>query len=65
MISTKKVITIDRLGEKQENVCRLCNDLALCNNFRCYKKKQGKANCPNCDERLCQHHWRIYFRNNI
>jgi hypothetical protein len=53
------------LEEEQEKLCRLCNEQALCNKFICYKKKQGKFDCSSCEERLCQHHWRIYFRKNI
>jgi len=50
---------------EEEKICRLCNTSAICNKFTCYKQKQGKVDCNNCDERLCQHHWRIFFRNNI
>jgi len=65
MISKKKEVFSGTLDKKQEIGCRLCSELALCDKFVCYKKKQGKFNCSSCEERLCQHHWRIYFRNNI
>ncbi len=64
MITPKKEIIMFSQKE-EEKTCRLCIQPAMCNNFVCYKKKQGSVNCNACDERLCQHHWRIYFRNNI
>ncbi len=65
MITPKKAKSIILSPEEGEITCRLCNKPAMCNKFICYKKKQGAADCANCDERLCTHHWRIYFRNNI
>lgn len=65
MINKKTTPTPNILTEEREKSCRLCDNLAMCNQFTCYKEKQGTADCASCEERLCQLHWRIYFRNNI
>jgi hypothetical protein len=62
-IHTKKEISTST--DEKEILCRQCDELALCNRFDCYKKKLGTMNCTTCDERLCQHNWRVYFRKNV
>lgn len=63
IIPTKK----DMIDSTYESVilCRQCDSQALCSKYDCYKKKQDTMNCSTCDERLCQYHWRIYFRKNV
>jgi len=65
MITQKKETITIATSKEYENLCRQCEKIAMCNNFDCYKKKQGNMNCTACEERLCQHHWRIYFRRKI
>ena len=49
--------------------CQYCGKPAICNSYTCYKKKdsadENDYDCSTCEERLCQQHWRIYFRRNI
>ncbi len=63
IIPTKKVII--KSPDESEIICRKCDQQALCNKYNCYKEKQNIMNCTICDERLCQYHWRIYFRKNV
>jgi hypothetical protein len=64
MITTDKTFYTT---EKTKLICKnsSCNHPAMCNEFICYKKKQGKYDCDTCEECLCKRHWRIYFKNNI
>ena len=65
MITPKKETLAIPSQKEEEITCNLCNQPAMCNKFICYKMKKGLANCNACDERLCQKHWRIYFKRNI
>ncbi|MFX1248897.1 MAG: hypothetical protein ACFFBQ_16030 [Promethearchaeota archaeon] len=65
MISSETDKTAISILDDAEKKCLYCNKSSMCNKFICYKKKQAEADCTKCEERLCKHHWRIYFRNNI
>ncbi len=65
MIIQKKTTVIIPHPQEKDILCRSCGTLAMCNKFVCYKKKQGKKDCNSCKERLCQHHWRVFFNRNI
>jgi hypothetical protein len=66
MIIDQKISAKDQKEEEDELVyCRYCEEVAICSKYTCYKKKQGDYECSSCEERLCKHHWRIYFRRNI
>jgi ribosomal protein S27E len=65
MVIQEKTPLISPYQQENEIRCRLCGSKAMCNKFICYKKKQGKVNCNSCEERLCQRHWRVFFKNNI
>ncbi|MHA1944961.1 MAG: hypothetical protein ACXAC6_09715 [Candidatus Hodarchaeales archaeon] len=65
ILQDKTTITNQLTNEDIKNdsqSCQYCDKLAICNIYTCYKQKQGNLNCSNCEERLCQHHWRMYFR---
>ncbi len=66
MILKEKIAITNQLTNQElkndSQTCRYCDKPAICNIYTCYKQKQGGIDCSHCDERLCQHHWRIYFR---
>ena len=46
-----------------EIICRYCSELAVCNNYQCYKiKNNEKIDCESCKERFCSKHWKRHFR---
>ena len=70
MIIKESIIITNQLTNQElkndSQSCRYCDKPAICNIYTCYKQKQGKKiDCSHCEERLCQHHWRIYFRKTM
>ena len=62
----KEKAEINSIQEQEEKqTCRICDKPAICNSYVCYKKKHREFDCYSCEERYCQHHWRIYFKSSM
>ncbi|MFX0095516.1 MAG: hypothetical protein ACFFBD_27515 [Candidatus Hodarchaeota archaeon] len=64
--SISKEVSTEILQETHQttlkNICSMqnCNKPAHCNEHGCWRQRTNniELDCENCEERLCQRHWR-------